>query len=171
MDFFTLTENRQSVRSYLDRDFEPEKLQQLLQAVNRAPSAGNLQAYEIILVRGAEHKRLLAAAAWDQPFVGEVPAVLVFCAHPARSSVKYEARGEHLYSVQDATIACTYAMLAATALGLATVWIGSFRDQAVSAALNLPKGWVPVAMLPVGYAAQSPQRTPRRDLADLVHEV
>ncbi len=100
----------------------------------------------------------------------EAPVVLVFCAHPARSSPKYAARGEQLYSVQDATIACTYAMLAATALGLASVWVGAFEDQAVSAALNLPQGWLPVAILPLGYAARPSGPTPRRDLADLVHE-
>ena len=170
MDFFTLAENRQSVRAYLDQAIEPQKLQHLLQTVNRAPSAGNLQAYEIILVRDPERKQSLAAAALDQEFVVEAPVVLVFCAHPARSSPKYAARGEQLYSVQDATIACTYAMLAATALGLASVWVGAFEDQAVSAALNLPEGWLPVAILPLGYAARPSGPTPRRDLADLVHE-
>lgn len=170
MDFFALVEERKSVRAFLDRQIEPEKLQHLLQTVNRAPSAGNLQAYEIILVRDPDHKRSLASAAWDQEFLFEAPVVLVFCAHPARSSSKYEARGEHLYSVQDATIACTYAMLAATALGLATVWVGAFEDEGVSAALDLPQGWLPVAMLPVGYAARPSRQTPRRNLADLVHE-
>ncbi len=61
-------------------------------------------------------------------------------------------------------------MLAATALGLATVWVGAFEDEGVSAALDLPQGWLPVAMLPVGYAARPSRQTPRRNLADLVHE-
>jgi nitroreductase len=171
MDFFSLTEHRHSTRSYLDRPVEPEKLQRLLQAVNRAPSAGNLQAYEIVLVRDPARKWKLASAAGGQEFLAQAPVVLVFCAHPARSSPRYAQRGERLYSVQDATIACTYAMLAATELGLASVWIGAFQDEAVSAALNLSEAWRPVAMLPVGYAAQPGRPTPRRELADLVHEV
>ena len=113
-----------------------------------------------MLVRDPERKQSLAAAALDQEFVVEAPVVLVFCAHPARSSPKYAARGEQLYSVQDTTIACTYAMLAATALGLASVWVGAFEDQAVSAALNLPQGWLPVALLPLGYAARPSGPTP-----------
>jgi nitroreductase len=62
-------------------------------------------------------------------------------------------------------------MLAATALGLATVWIGAFDDGVVRAALDLQEGWLPVAILPVGYPAEAPPPTPRRDLSDLVHEI
>lgn len=170
MDFFTLTEKRQSVRSYLDHEIEPEKLNDLLQAVNRAPSAGNLQAFEVIVARSSAARQSLAAAAGQQEFVAQAPLVLVFCAHPARSSQRYQARGEQLYSIQDATIACTYAMLAVTALGLASVWVGAFDAKQVSIALNLPSDWLPVAILPVGYPAESPRQTLRRKLDDLVHE-
>jgi len=170
MDFFALTEKRQSVRSYLDREIETEKLNDLLQAVNRAPSAGNLQAFEVIVARSSEVRQSLAAAAGQQEFVAQAPLVLVFCAHPARSSQRYQTRGEQLYSIQDATIACTYAMLAATALGLASVWVGAFDTERVSTALNLPSGWLPVAILPIGYPAEVPRQTPRRKLDDLVHE-
>jgi nitroreductase len=62
-------------------------------------------------------------------------------------------------------------MLAATALGLATVWVGAFQEQAVRASLDLPRGWVPVAMLPVGYPAETKPPGPRRDLDDLVHAI
>jgi nitroreductase len=171
MDFFEIVEARQSIRAYAERGVEPATLGEILQAVNRAPSAGNLQAYEIAVVREPDRKRALVEASGDQEFIGAAPVVLVFCAHPARSAPRYHERGERLYSVQDATIACTYAMLSATALGLATVWVGAFDDTAVNAALNLPKGWLPVAILPVGYPAEHPSPSSRRDLRDLVHEV
>ncbi|MBU4225016.1 MAG: nitroreductase family protein, partial [Chloroflexi bacterium] len=74
-------------------------------------------------------------------------------------------------SVQDATIACTYAMLAATALGLSTVWVGAFEEDAVREALGIPQELLPVAMLPIGYAGKKPRITPRRELNDLLHEV
>jgi nitroreductase len=92
----------------------------------------------------------LIEAAGGQEQAGAVPEVLVFCANPARIAPKYRQRGERLYSVQDATIVCAFAMLAAAALSLATVWVGAFEDDALRAALELPKGWLPVAMLPVG---------------------
>jgi nitroreductase len=171
MDFFEVVEARQSVRVYADKGVEPATLRQMLQAVNRAPSAGNLQAYEVVVVRDSDRKRALVEAAGGQDFVGAAPVVLIFCAHPARSAPRYHERGERLYSIQDATIACTYAMLAASALGLATVWVGAFEDEAVLAALDLPKGWMPVAILPLGFPAESSPPSSRRDLSDLVREM
>ena len=171
MDFFDVVQARQSVRAYADRAVEPGSLKRILEALNRAPSAGNLQAYEVILVRHPDRKRALVEASGGQDFVGAAPIVLVFCAHPARSAPRYHERGERLYSIQDATIACTYAMLAATALGLGTVWVGAFDDEAVRTSLDLPKGWLPVAILPVGVPAESSPPSPRRDRTDLVREM
>ena len=171
MEFFQVIEERHSLRKYSPAPLEEEKLQKVLETANRAPSAGNLQGYEIYVVRLPEKRQELAKAAEDQAFLAEAQVVLVFCANPARSAIWYENRGRQLYSVQDATIACTYAMLAATALGLATVWVGAFDEERVRAATGIPADLVPVALLPVGYAAKEPRITPRRELADLVHEL
>jgi len=171
MDFLELVKRRRSTRAYAAKPVEPDKLQKILAAANAAPSAGNLQAYEIYRVIHPERKRALARAALHQTFVAAAPELLVFCAHPARSAPRYRQRGVKLYSVQDATIACTFAMLAATALGLSTVWVGAFDDEAVRKALGAPDAHVPVAMLPIGYAAETPELTLRRSLDDLVHQV
>jgi nitroreductase len=74
-----------------------------------------------------------------------------------------------LYSVQDATIACTFAMLAASALGLASVWVGAFDEDQVSRVISAPEEQRPVAMLPIGYAAGPPRQRARRKLEELVH--
>ena len=171
MDFFEVVNQRHSIRAYEDDPVVPEKLQQILQAVNQAPSAGNLQAYEVYLVCDDRHKTALAKAANNQEFLARAPLVLVFCAHGDRSSTKYEECGRKLYCVQDATIACTFAMLAATALGLSTVWVGAFDEEEVRYIINAPFAHRPVALLPVGYAAEVPQIRPRRSLNDLVHRV
>jgi nitroreductase len=71
--------------------------------------------------------------------------------------------------VQDATVAAAYAQLAATALGLATCWVGAFDEEAVARAAELPASQRPVAILSLGYAAEDPPPTPRRPLTDLVH--
>jgi nitroreductase len=171
MDFFQLIDARHSMRTYLETPLEEEKLRQILAAANRAPSAGNLQAYEIYVVRKKELRRALAQAADGQAFLAEAPVVLVFCANPDRSAEWYKKRGVELYAGQDATIACTFAMLAATALGLSTVWVGAFREADVRRVAGIPKELRPVAMLPVGYAGREAHNNPRRDLKDLVHEV
>jgi nitroreductase len=171
MDFFDVVKERQSIRAYNAQSIESEKLQQILEAINRAPSAGNLQAYEVYLVCDVKHKTALAKAAYEQEFIAQAPVVLVFCAHANRSAIRYQERGKQLYCVQDATIACTFAMLAATALGLATVWVGAFDDDEVRRTIGAPTTHRPVAMLPVGYADESPRIRRRRSLNDLVHQV
>lgn len=171
MDTFATIAARHSIRQYLDRPVEEEKLQCILQAANAAPSAGNRQAYEIYLVRQAELRHRLAEAAWNQEFIAQAPLLLVFCTNPQRNRDRYGERGETLYCLQDATIACTFAMLAATDQGLGSVWVGAFDEGRVRQILNLPDEQRPVILLPVGYPAVKPLPRPRRKLEDLVHEV
>ena len=171
MEFFELAKQRRSIRVFARQAVEEEKLQQILRAANVAPSAGNLQAYEIYVVRGRDQRTALASAAYGQDFIRDAPVALVFCTHPARSEPKYRERGRRLYALQDATIACTFAMLAVADLGLATVWVGAFSDEAVWKAIGSPEGVQPVAMLPIGHAGETPAATSRRRLSSLVHEV
>jgi len=169
MEFFEVVERRHSIRAFTSAVVEPEKLQAILEAANRAPSAGNLQAYEIYEVTRKATLKALADAALGQGFVAQVPVALVFCAHPGLSSRKYGRRGSSLYAIQDGTIACAHAHLAATALGLASVWVGAFNDDAVREAIGVGPDLVPIAILPIGYPAEESERTPRRSLAELLH--
>ncbi|MBZ5498401.1 MAG: nitroreductase family protein [Acidobacteriia bacterium] len=171
MEFFDVVEARRSIRAFTERAPEEEKLRRIVHTANQAPSAGNLQAYEIFVVRGASDRKALARASLGQEFVAGAPVSLVFCARPARAAPKYGRRGTQLYATQDATIACTYAMLAATALGLATVWVGAFHDDEVRRAIRASEEIIPVAILPIGYPAEKPEPTSRRAIEDLVHEL
>ena len=169
MEFFELIQERHSVRAFQARKVPDDVLQKILEAANRAPSAGNLQAYEIYVLTQPQVRAQVASAALDQSFIAQAPLLLVFCSHPARSEWRYRKRGVRLYALQDATIACTFAMLAATALGLGSVWVGAFDDEGVRRAIGAPRGHLPVAILPLGYAAERPLASPRRSLDDLVH--
>ncbi len=169
MNLFEAIMARQSVRAYKPQQVEQEKIDAIVAAINQAPSAGNLQAYRVWLIRGAAIKERLAQAALDQKFLASAPLLLVFWAEPARAS-QYGKRGAELYCVQDATIAVAYAQLAATALGLATCWIGAFDEAAVAEVLGSPEGLRPIAMLPIGYAAEKPASTPRRAVSELFVE-
>lgn len=171
MEFFEVICARQSIRAFQDQPIEPEKLQHILETINRAPSAGNLQGYEVFLVTNRSCLQALARATSGQSFITQAALALVFCAHPARSAQKYDQRGKTLYCLQDATIACAYAQLAATALGLASVWVGAFDEEAVRAAINAGPDLRPIAFLPIGYAAEKPEGRSRRALMDLIHRI
>ncbi len=170
MDLFEVIKTRQSVRAYQAKEVETDKLNTILSTLLKAPSAGNLQAFKVYLVRDAKRKLALAAAALNQEFLAQAPVVLVFCADRERSASRYHKRGEQLYSLQDATIAVAYAQLAAVALGLSTCWVGAFDEAHVARIMEVPPGQHPIAMLPIGYAAEIPSPTSRRALTELVLE-
>jgi nitroreductase len=169
MDVFETIRQRQSIRTFQGREIEPDKLQAVLSALNQAPSAGNLQAYQVWLIRDRAVREALVRSALEQEFIAQAPVVLVFCAVPARAA-KYGERGETLYALQDATVAAAYAQLAAAAVGLGTCWVGAFNEAMVAQALQLPAGQRPVALLPIGYPAENTRRTSRRPLEETVRE-
>lgn len=168
MDFFEAVKARHSIRAFQARPVEEEKLNRIIETANLAPSAGDLQAYEVVIVRDSKRKDELARAAGGQGFLAEAPVCLVFLAHPERSSRKYGERGSELYCLQDATIAASYAQLAATALGLGSTWVGAFDEGAVAKVVQASRGIRPVAILPVGYSAETPEITPRRPIGEIV---
>jgi nitroreductase len=146
-----------------------ELLDTLLKAAQLAPSAGNLQARDFIVVRDPNMKHELAQAAYGQFFIAMAPVVLVGCANMARSRIAYGQRAE-LYAVQDATIAASYIQLAAEALGVGTCWIGAFDEKRVSSSLKIPLDIRPVLMLPIGYAEEVPEPRPRMALSRFTHQ-
>jgi nitroreductase len=171
MDFFDVIERRQSIRAFAANDIEPAKVERILTALCLAPSAGNLQAFLVVLVREQERRRLLDEAAYGRGFLAQAPIVLAFLADQHRSETKYGRRGATLFCIQDATIAAAYAQLAATALGIASCWVGAFDEARVATILGTPPHLRPVALMPLGYPAEAPERRHRRPLSELMrHE-
>ena len=171
MEFFEVLKRRRSIRRFKGKKIEKDKIQKLLDAANSAPSAGNLQAYRIILVKDEALRQKLARVSCNQDFIFQAPINLVFCADSLRSAQGYGTRGETLYSIQDATISCAFVHLAAVDLGLGSVMVGAFDEQKVSKLLKIPDHLRPVIILSIGHPDESPEETPRRSLDDLVNEI
>jgi nitroreductase len=171
MEFFDVLRKRHSIRRFQEKKVENEKVLKLLMAANSAPSAGNLQAYQIFLVKDKDMGKKLAQVACDQDFISQAPINLIFCADGLRSARVYGKRGETLYSVQDATISCAQVHLAAVDLGLGSVMVGAFDEKKVSKLLKIPDNLRPVIILPIGYPDEKPEETPRRSIDDLVEEM
>lgn len=167
MTFFDLIRARRSTREFLTKDVDAPALARVLDAANRAPSAGNLQAYGVVVVRDADRRRRLSEAALGQAWIARAPVVFVFLAVPERSKERYGGRGAEVYALQDATIAAAHAQLAAHALGLGTVWVGAFEDDAVRDALAAPREVRPTSLLVMGHPAEPPTPSERRALSDL----
>ncbi len=152
---------RRSCRAYHPDPLPREHIDFLVEALRRAPSAGNLQPWHFYLVENPELKKQLVRAAYGQDFLAQAPVVFVICALPETSAARYGERGRNLYVYQDTAAAVENLLIAATALGYGTCWVGAFDEQSVSRILALPPDQQPVAMVPVGRPAEHPAPTPR----------
>jgi nitroreductase len=169
MDVFEAIKGRRSVRAFKREDVPVGMVEKLIDAGRWAPSAGNIQPWEFIIVRKAEVKRKLAAAAGGQGFIEEAPVVVVVCANENRSVQGYGVRGKTLYCIQDTAAAIQNIHLAAFAMGLGTCWVGAFKEEDAKEALKIPDGVRPVAIVPVGYAAEAVPQRRRRPVDQMVH--
>jgi len=168
MDFWATAAARHSVRRFTAQDVTDEQVQRLLETAVLAPTAGNRQPWHFIVVRDPAARQALAAAAYGQGFVAQAPVVIVVCADPDQSAARYGERGAHLYCLQDTAAATTYILLGAVATGLGACWVGAFDEEYAAEVLNLPARLRPVALIPVGYPAESPRRPTRRPLNQVV---
>ncbi|NLX49026.1 MAG: nitroreductase [Methanospirillum sp.] len=167
-EFLGFLSSRTSIRSYREETLDPGALAYMLSCASSAPSAGNLESWDVVVVTEPGTKEALSEAALDQPHIREAPVVLVVGANYVRAMSRYGDRGI-LYAVCDASIACTYMMLAAHALGLGSCWTGAFDDEDVRDVLGLPQHVRPVALLAVGHGEQTSGMTSRLPVEEHVH--
>lgn len=168
MDVFQAIRGRRSIRSYKSDSIPNDALEEILDAARWAPSAGNCQPRDFIIVSDSQVKRNLCKAAFREAFIEEARVVIVVCANEMRSARVYGDRGRSFYCLLDAAAAVQNMLLAAYALGLGACWVGAFHDEMVANVLNLPPGVRPVAIVPLGYPDETP-RSSRMRLKDLVH--
>ena len=133
MDFFEAVRKRYSCRAYQDRPVEADKLNRVLDAARLAPSAKNLQDWRFVVVTDPSARKQMQVAANNQPFVGQAPVVIAACSNSA-----YRMTCQQPIGPIDISIALEHIALAATSLGLATCWVGSFFPDKVRQVLGIP---------------------------------
>jgi len=164
MDLAEAIKKRRSIRKYLTRKVENDKLDRVLEAGRLAPSAKNLQEWRFVVVRDEGRRKRLAEAAKGQTFVGEAPVVIAACA----TVTDYVMTCGQLTYPIDLAIALEHMVLTAAADGLGTCWIGAFYEEEVKKILNIPPEVRVVALLPLGYPDESPHPRPRKEIGEIV---
>jgi len=156
---------RKSVRAYLDKPVENDKLNTVLKAGRLAPSASNRQEWRFLIVREPGIRKKIAEAAGSQTFVGEAPVVIVACAETDGHAMMC---GQLCYPI-DVTIALDHMALTAVELGLCTCWIGRFDEKKVKEILDIPEQVRVVILMPLGYPVDpSPSEKNRLPLDTIV---
>lgn len=152
-----LIRGRRSVRRYKKESVPMEKLSLLVEAARWAPSAGNSQPWEFLLINDENIVNALKAV--SPGWLREAPALIVMCINKERKTD---------WSYIDLGAAMQNILLCASALGLACCPIGSFVVQAVNELLELPSHLEPILFITVGYPDEKLPMTSRLPLDNLI---
>lgn len=164
MEFSELITSRYSVRSYLPKAIEEEKLTQILESMRLAPTAANRQPFRVILIHTAGKEEALRSIYNKEWFVA-APIVVCVCAVLDEAWVRKDGK---CYVDVDVAIVVDHMTLMAASLGLGTCWIANFHLEAAKQFLGTPDTVIPMIFSPLGYPTDSAKPKERKAIGDLV---
>lgn len=157
MDFINIAKQRCSVRSYMDKKVETDKLEKILEAAHVAPTAANLQPVHLIAVQSEEGLAKISKGA----NIYGAPLAIIVCADHNKAWVRPFDKKQS--GDIDASILTDHMMLQATELGLGSVWVCYFQPDIIRREFNLPANLEPVNILVIGYSNDGAADTSRFD--------
>ena len=165
MEFADIIEKRYSVRGYLDKEVEKEKLEYILNAATLAPTGVNAQPFKVYVIDTYKHRDELKEI-YKAKWFTEAPLVLCVVAEKDEAWTR-PWDNFNIYQI-DAAIVMDHMILAATDVGLGTCFIGAFKADKASEFLNLSDNEIPLLFTPLGYGNAEPRDTPRKSLDEFV---
>lgn len=194
-DEFRWLRKRRSIRRFSDRPVPVEMIHQILEAATWAPSSHNRQPWRMLVVTSQGPKTSLARAMGEDlradlardglgpdeilaqvtrshDRILQAPVCLVLCLDPTlgdRYPDPKRDQAEQVMGIQSVAMAGQNLMLAASSLGLGSVWMCAplFAPEAVRNALDLPATWLPQGMILLGYPAKAPVDRPRYPVEEI----
>jgi nitroreductase len=163
MDVFACMASRRSIRSFTAEAVTDAQVHAILEAGTMAPSAGNMQAREFVLVRSPLAKQAVADTSdagitargkvLTQTWIATADVIIVICYDPRRMGARYGEKGRTDMSKLDCMGVAQNMMLAVTALGLGTTCVIGFDAVALKHSLGIPAELTPMLLLPIGHPA------------------
>lgn len=143
---------RRSIRKFTNQSVPEEIIKQLLQAGMAAPSAGNEQPWQFIIITERELLDKIPTFHRHAQMIKQASIAILVCADTSLN--KYDVD----FWIQDCSAATQNILLAATAKGLGSVWLGVYprkeRVDNLRQLLHIPEHVVPFSLLPIGYPAE-----------------
>ncbi len=163
-----LIAQRRSIRRYLDKPVEREKILTCLEAARLAPSADNVQPWRFLVIDDLTLKDKLTKEIFSgiysvSKFAAKAPVLIMILARLdiLANRIGKQIQGVHFYLL-DVGIAGEHIVLQAEELGLGTCWIGWFNSRKARKVLNIPRKYKIVSILSLGYYEQKPQKEKKR---------
>ncbi len=170
MELFEAIKNRRSIRDYnKTKPVSKETIEKIVEAARWAPTAGNQQPIEVVVVFDQETREKLASLSGYAPYVKDSPVALVVCVNQKKYGKRYDKAGE-FFKPMDASAAIQNMMLASYGLGLGTCWDSVLNKNAIRELLNIPEFVDPFSIIALGYPSKMPENPPkRRLLEEMIH--
>lgn len=162
---FDVIRQRRTVRRYTDQEVTDEQIDKLLEMAMYAPNRLNRQPWHFVVIRDQELQNRLAGYLGLHPYLETAPVVIAVGARPERSPTWQ----------MDVSAAIENMLIAATAMGLGTAWVGEpdsvlwgGAEEMLHDALHIPVqlGVRIAALITVGYPAEEPKPHGRHDRFD-----
>lgn len=171
--FLKLVSERRSIRKFLDKPVEREKLLQCLEAARLAPSACNAQPWKFIVVDDPAVKKRLAGAAFSGVYsinshaAGAPVLVAVISQRGKITAWLGNQIQDTNFRLVDIGIACEHFILQAWELGIGTCWLGWFDAKKAASVLGVPASMKVEMLIAAGYPEEMPEARPRKKLEEM----
>ena len=174
MDAIECITGRRSIRRFADKPVSHETIEQLVKTASMAPSWKNTQVTRYIALEGTAKDELSKCTtiwAKNADIINSAAVVIAICAVTGRSGIEKDgsfstSKGDS-WKMFDTGIASEAFCLAAYEAGLGTVILGLYDDNAPEV-IGVPEGQELIALIPVGYPAESPEAPRRKDVSELL---
>jgi albonoursin synthase len=169
------------VSDFEDRDISDELLETIARAAMPAPSTADVQPWEIVAVRSPGQKQGIASTMLDshlradseggqrRHWLADVPLILVVCLDHTRAKVRFGARGEQVFGIQDTGFAIQNMRLVALENGVSSCLLREFEPGRVARLLELPAHVEPLILVAMGFSTASPRERCHLELEDYLH--
>ena len=168
MTFQQLVKNRRSIRRYLERPVEREKILACIEAARLAPSADNVQPWRFLIIDDPELKTKFAQEVFSgiyfiSKFAAKAPVLIMILGRLdiIANRIGKQIQDIHFYLI-DIGIAGEHIVLQAEELGLGSCWIGWFNIRKARKFLKIPRKYKIVSLMAMGYYEKRPTREKKR---------
>lgn len=146
--------SRRSIRQFIEKEVEQEKIERILQAGMQAPSAHNKQPWELLVIKNKEVFQHIAELSPYAKMAPEASVIIIVCANLRDKSGNERTDG---WWIQDLSACTQNILLQIVSEGLGGVWLGFYpeeRNDKLKEYLKLPKDIIPFSVIPFGYGKQ-----------------
>jgi len=170
--------NRTSTRNFSSKEVSNDMLYHIIEAGTQAPSSGNMQPWEFVIVKDTNQKNKLIKSTYSgfyskdaktQGWLLNAPVIIVICANYKRTASRYGKMSEE-WALIDTANAVQNMILTATENNLGTCWVGGVLEDELKDLLELPSYLIPLGLLPIGYTEEAVQPKHKMNPSLITHK-